>query len=80
MPVPLVELDLPTPGSEPFPEVARSLLLESERRMEAFFERRGGRPVPGFVPGDFERIGRALRALVRARLAAGDFFCEWGSG
>ncbi|MHC4932656.1 MAG: methyltransferase domain-containing protein [Planctomycetota bacterium] len=80
MPVPVVELELPAPAGELFPGRIRSLLMEAGTRMAAFFERRGGRPVPGFVPGDFERIGRALQALRNANLAAGDSFCEWGSG
>jgi hypothetical protein len=48
--------------------------------MEAFFERHGKDAVPGFVPGDFERIYRALESVAESDLAPGDTFCEWGSG
>ena len=62
------------------PARVRDLVREAERRIEAFLARRAGQAVAGFVPADFERTYRALRAVAGAGLAPGDAFCEWGSG
>ena len=78
--MPLVDVALPAFDDAPFPSPVRALLDESAQRIEAFLGRRGGDPVPGFVPADFDRIYRALRAIAAGNLAPGDSFCEWGSG
>lgn len=36
--------------------------------------------VSGFVPSDFVSVYWALRAVVQENMAAGNLFCEWGSG
>jgi hypothetical protein len=36
--------------------------------------------VPAFVPSDFPRVYRLLRALAEAAPGPGQLFCEWGSG
>ena len=78
--MPLVDLELPETGDAKVPAGVHSLIRESERRMEQFFSGRKDRPVPGFVPSEFERTWHALHAVAAADLAPGDAFCEWGSG
>lgn len=75
--MPLVDVELPQPHAAELPGKVRALIRESERRARGFLERR---TVPGFVPSDFERVGRALQAIGEAHLAPGDACCEWGSG
>ena len=67
-------------GDEPLTSDVVSLIQEAQRRVDAWFERSADDPIPGFVPSDFERTYRALRAIYRRRLAPGRSFCEWGSG
>src|SRR5262252_8771278 len=74
--MPLVELELSVEGLA-LPGDVRSFLREADRRIERFL--RAGR-VPAFVPSDFPRAYRALRAVAEGGLAAGGLFCEWGSG
>ncbi|MSQ95113.1 MAG: hypothetical protein EXR98_11235 [Gemmataceae bacterium] len=63
--------------SEAPPADVLALLREADRRIEEF--QRDGR-VPGFVPSDFSRAYRVLRAVAATSLAPGSLFCEWGSG
>ena len=76
--MPLAALNLPEAGA-PLPQDMRVLAVEGERRVRAFLDERGG-AVAGFVPSDFERVGKALRAVVQADLAPGRAFMEWGDG
>jgi len=57
------------------PDAVAQLVREAHRRIEEF-----GLAVPGFVHSDFERVYGTLAALRSSGLAAGDTFCEWGSG
>jgi hypothetical protein len=59
------------------PADVRLFLREADRRIEEF--QSYGR-VPGFVPSDFPRVYRVLRAVAEANAAPGNLFCEWGSG
>lgn len=77
--MPLRTLELPAPRSRP-PERVASLLLEADRRINAYFDARHGAVPPGFVPSDFARVESALRSLRDSGFAPGNAFCEWGSG
>ena len=72
----LVGFDLPL-DSTAIPRDVRSFLGEAERRVRRFL--RTGR-FAAFVPSDFARAYRILRALADADLAPSTLFCEWGSG
>jgi hypothetical protein len=64
-------------GAKAIPADVRSFLREADRRIEDF--QRYSR-VPGFVPSDFPRVYRVLRAVAEAKATPGNLFCEWGSG
>lgn len=72
-----VELDARWP---PLPRDVSALVVEAERRIDAFVEERSDDPIVGFVPSDFHAAYGALAEIARRRLAPGDLFCEWGSG
>lgn len=74
--MPLVQLELPVRETT-LPGDVRSFLREADRRIARFL--REGH-VPAFVPSDFPRAYRTLRALSEAGVAPGGLFCEWGSG
>lgn len=74
--MPLVDLELP-PEEEEIPDDVQAFLREASRRIE-FFQLNSR--VPGFVPSDFARVYRVLRAVAAADVAPGNLFCEWGSG
>ena len=61
------------------PNDVAEFLEEADLRIKAFVEERKIR-ISGFVPSDFEPVFHALEAVVENDLAAGDVFCEWGSG
>jgi len=75
--MPLVQVEFPQTRDDELPSEIRALIRESDRRTREFLARR---TIPGFVPSDFERVGRALRAVRETNLAPGDACCEWGSG
>ncbi len=74
--MPLAEVHLRL-DEDPLPADVRAFLREADHRIEEF--QRHAR-VPGFVPSDFPRVYRLLRALSSAQLTPGHLFCEWGSG
>ncbi len=74
--MPLLDIPLEIDDAT-LPADVRSLVREAERRIERFQQ---DAHVPGFVPSDFERAYRLLRALADAGLTSGNLFCEWGSG
>jgi len=74
--MPLVDLDVPLDAA-PLPKAVRTFLREARRRIARF--QRDCR-VPGFVASDFPTIYAGLRALSQGGFAAGNLFCEWGSG
>jgi hypothetical protein len=59
------------------PRDVRLFLKEAERRIERF--QRHSR-CPAFVPSDYPRVYAALHLIEETGLAAGQSFCEWGSG
>ena len=71
----LAEVDLVV-GREPVPGEVRAFLRDADRRARRL--RRDAR-LPAFVPCDYERAYRVLRAVAEAELEPGSF-CEWGSG
>ena len=64
-------------GEDAVPADVLLFLREADRRIEEF--QSYGR-VPGFVPSDFPRVYRVLRAVAEAKATPGNLFCEWGSG
>jgi hypothetical protein len=50
---------------------------EAERRVDGCRELSR---IPGFVPSDYPQVYRSLSSIATDRTAAGDSFCEWGSG
>lgn len=61
------------------PESIADFLHEANVRTEDYLHHSRVR-VSGFVPSDFVCVYWALRAVVRDNMAAGNLFCEWGSG
>lgn len=67
-------------GRYPIPAEVEQLILEGERRIEAFIERTRESPMLSFVPSEFRPTWRGLAWLWDQRLVGGRSFCEWGSG
>lgn len=74
----LTNIEFKLPSGE-LPADVRAFHMEAERRVGEFVMARQ-QPVRGFVPCCFETVFRALREISVRNLAAGDRFCEWGSG
>jgi hypothetical protein len=71
-------LDLPVPEiSSPLPSEVAEFLDEAERRVEGCKELSR---LPGFVPSNYPQVYHSLRSIAFENTAAGDAFCEWGSG
>lgn len=71
-------LDLPlSPAPAALPAEVATFLREAELRIEGY-----GDLVryPGFVPSDYPQVYHALCRIDSERTAAGNTFCEWGSG
>ena len=68
------------PREGDLPAAVTSLLVDADRRIDAFLESSAGQRTPAFVPSDFEQVYQALRAVAEDQLAPGRYFCEWGSG
>ncbi|MBN2490001.1 MAG: class I SAM-dependent methyltransferase [Planctomycetes bacterium] len=77
--MPLKVLDTIIPNRA-LPAAVRSLLRDADQQIADFQRRHLKRPIPGFLPSDFTRAWAALRTIRETHLAAGDVFCEWGSG
>ena len=76
--MPLVDVELPIVELKLPPDVDR-FLREADQRIEEF-QRRSPVPLAGFVPSDFVTVYHGLRTIAETNLAAGQSFCEWGSG
>lgn len=74
--MPLIDVDVMA-DARPMPDRVRMFLREAQRRIERFQEECR---VPAFVSSDFARVYAILRAIDGGRFAAGNLFCEWGSG
>lgn len=74
----LVNLTLNVPERR-LPRDIAEFLMEANQRIQDFVASRSVR-ISGFVPSDFEFVYGTLEAVADQRLAAGDVFCEWGSG
>ena len=74
--MPLIDVNLPL-DDDAVPADVRAFLREADLRIDAFQQHSR---VPGFVPSDYARAYRVLRALASANLTPGNLFCEWGSG
>ena len=62
------------------PPDVEALILDAERRAEAFGERPGEALVVSFVQSDLRRAWRVLTWIRERGLVPGRRFCEWGSG
>ena len=76
MPLKSVELAI---NGDALPRDVTQFLNDADARIAGFAESYSPNMV-GFVPSDFVTVYRALRAIAESNLAAGDSFCEWGSG
>ena len=74
--MPLVDVDVQA-GPTILPADVRNFLEEAQRRVDHFQREQH---LPGFVPCDFARTYATLRQVSACGLAAGNLFCEWGSG
>ena len=61
------------------PADVQDFIDQAADSIEQFIANRSVR-ISGFVPSDFDRVYPALEAVAEQELAAGDVFCEWGSG
>jgi hypothetical protein len=77
--MPLVDLEIPV-KDETVPADVYEFLRIADRRIQEFLSAHADQPVAGFVQSDFVRVYHALRAIKEGHLAAGETFCEWGSG
>ena len=76
----LVDLDIPVVADASLPDRVTRLLAEAHQRIDAFFTRRGGEAIAGYVPSDFTEAYRALRSIAMSGIAPGNAFLEWGHG
>lgn len=76
--MPLIDIPLQI-RERRLPRDVAEFLEEADDRIKTFIAERKIR-ITGFVPSDFEPVFHALEAVVENDIAAGDVFCEWGSG
>ena len=76
--MPLIDIPL-RPRERRLPRDVAEFLEEADHRIRTFIKE-SEIAISGFVPSDFEPVFHALDAVVEQDLAAGDVFCEWGSG
>lgn len=62
------------------PEKIAAFLVESERRIDAFFASGENRKIPKFLPSNAEVTYQALAYLIAEDIPLGRVFCELGSG
>ncbi|MFT7618995.1 MAG: SAM-dependent methyltransferase [Planctomycetota bacterium] len=72
----LEDLHIDIPDISP-PDEIRSLIDESNRRIDAYVQSQRDNLMLGFVPSDFDEVYRALRAVAKIKVGC---FVEWGSG
>ena len=74
-------VNVPLPENErPLPRRVARLLEDADHRIATFHQTHRDSPVAGFVNSDFATAWRVLDSVVRADVAPGVAFCEWGSG
>jgi hypothetical protein len=76
--MPLVDVELSINGAD-LPSDVRDYLREAYLRVGQFVRNSPIR-VSGFAPCGFATVYQSLRAIMEAKLAPGNAFCEWGSG
>ncbi|MDF1660831.1 MAG: hypothetical protein P1V97_03610 [Planctomycetota bacterium] len=78
----LIEISLPEDeiASIEIPSAVERLIVETEKRIDAFMDEPRDAEIFAFVPCDFRMAYRGLSWLKSAGLAPGRLFCEWGSG
>jgi hypothetical protein len=72
-----IELEL---SDDALPSDIRTMIDESDRRIDALFENDGNLEVPRYMPSDPEVFFRTLTAITERNLPLGHVFCEWGCG
>ncbi len=76
--MPLVDMKLSIDRSD-LPSDVRDFLREAYLRVGQHVRNSPIR-VSGFAPSGFATVYQSLRAIMEAKLAPGNAFCEWGSG
>ncbi len=76
--MPLVDMKLSIDRSD-LPSDVRAFLHESYLRVGQHVRNSPIR-LSGFAPSGFATVYRSMRAIVEAKIASGNSFCEWGSG
>ena len=77
--MPLLRVTLPEELPPVTPE-ASALIVDAQKRIDAFIEERLSDTLHSFVPSDFGLVYAALRQVADMHRAPGTMFCEWGSG
>lgn len=72
----LVPVEIPR-ISDPIPSEVETYLAEARSRISEYSD---DNQAPAFVACDFEPVYEAIRSVRQTNLAAGNVFCEWGSG
>ena len=72
-----IELEL---SKEDVPKDIESLILESDKRIDAFFAAGENKRVPKYIPSDPILVYKTLACITNNDLPLGRVFCEWGSG
>ncbi len=76
----LRRLELPDLDVRPQSPDVEMLLGEAARRIDEFIEQQGRCFISSFVASDYRGASACLAWINEHRLAAGNAFCEWGSG
>jgi len=76
--MPLVDIELSIDRSD-LPSDVRAFLREAYLRVGQHVRNSPIR-LSGFAPSGFATVYRSMRAIVEAKIASGNSFCEWGSG
>jgi hypothetical protein len=77
--MPLRDVEI-VPYAGPLPPLADEYIRAARTQIDHFHYKQRTIEIPAFVPCDFEAAYRGLRTIAEQRLAAGNRFCEWGSG
>jgi len=76
--MPLIDIELSIDESD-LPSDVLAFLREAYLRVGEHVRNSPIR-LSGFAPSGFATVHRSMRAIVEAKIASGNSFCEWGSG
>lgn len=77
--MPLVEVEVVI-DEGPLPPEVEAYIEAAKIQIDHFHYKQKGKDIPAFVPSDFAATYRVLDAVLKAYVAPGNRFCEWGSG